>query len=72
MHEALARQIIGQRPPRRPLAVEASHLDDVSRRCSGIAFGLRPRCILFQAGELKLKLLQDRTALRGLTELHVA
>jgi hypothetical protein len=56
----------------RPLAVEAFHLDDVSRRCCGITIGLRPRCILFQAGELKLKLLQDRAALRGLPELHVA
>ena len=52
--------------------MEAFHLDDVSRRRNGITIGLRPRCILFQAGEFKLKLLQDRAALGGLTELHVA
>jgi len=56
MHEALARQIRRQRPPRRPLAFEGFHLDDFGR-CRQFGLRLCLRCFRFQVGELKLKLL---------------
>jgi hypothetical protein len=45
-----------------PLAFECLHLDCSSDRygCSKLGLRLRLICILFQIGELKLKLLQDR------------
>ena len=75
MHETLARQMRRQRLPRRPFALEGYHVDfggsgGLSR--SELASRLRLRCICLQIGELELKLLQDRTAFRRLTELHVA
>src|SRR5882762_6356587 len=74
MHDALARQLSWQWPPRRPLAFEGFHLDDDSSRCGVSEFSLCLRLcrILFQVSELKLKLLQDGAALRRLPELCVA
>jgi len=73
MHDALARQLSWQWPPRRPLAFEGFHLDDDSSRCGVSEFSLCLRLcrILFQVSELKLKLLQDGAALRRLPELCV-
>jgi hypothetical protein len=64
MHDALARQMRRQRPPRWPFAVEAFHLDFRGR--SQLGMGVCVRRILFQVGELKLKLFEDGTAFRGL------
>ena len=75
MHEALARQMRRQRPPCRPPALESYNVDFGSSSGLGrseISLRLRLRRIGFEIGELKLKLLQDRAAFRGLPELHVA
>jgi len=75
MHEALARQMRRQRPPCRPPALESYNVDFGSSSGLGrseISLRLRLRRIGFEIGELKLKLLQDRAAFRGLPELRMA
>src|SRR5262249_61151300 len=75
MHGGLAREIRRQRTARRPLALEGYNVDFGSSGGLGCSeFGLRLclRRILFQVSELKFKLLQDRTAFRGLPKLRVA
>lgn len=72
MHETLARQIRRQWPPRWPLGLESYDIDfgdSGGLGCSELCLRLCLRRVLFQASELKLKLLQDRAALRGLPEL---
>ena len=72
MDDALARQMLGQWPPRRPAALESLDFDIFARRrsCCHLRLGFGFRSILFHVGERKLELLEDRAALRGLPDLH--
>ena len=74
MHEALARQVIRQRPARRPLALETFNLDLRGGGRSGRQLGLRLGFgrILFEIGKPKLKLLENGAALGGLAVLLMA
>ena len=67
--DALARQMLGQRPARRLAPLERRHRDLLG--CRQLRRGLGLRRILFQVGELKLKLIEQRATLRGLPELLV-
>jgi hypothetical protein len=66
--DTLARQMLGQRTARRPAPFEGRHHNLLARRRRSRhprrRFGLRR--ILFQVGELKLELLEQRATLRGL------
>ena len=67
--DALARQMLGQRPARRLAPLERRHRDLLARRrCRQPRRGLGLRGILFQVGELQLELLEQRAAFRGLAE----
>ena len=56
--------MLGQRAARRLAPLERRHCNRLGHRCR---FGL---CnVLFQVGELKLKLIEQRATLRGLSEL---
>ena len=74
MHETLARQVIGQRPARRPLALEPFNLDlrGCGRGRSQLGLRLGFGRILFEIGKPKLKLLENGAALGGLAVLLVA
>ena len=68
--DALARQMLGQRPARRLAPLEGLHLD---LRLAAAAVAIcaaasRLRCILLQLGKLQLELLEHGAAFRGLAE----
>ena len=70
INDALARQMLGQRPARRLASLEAAHRN--LRLCRGqLRHGLRLRGIFFQLGKPQLELLQERAPFRGLSELLV-
>jgi hypothetical protein len=66
----LARQMLGQRPPRRFAPFEGLHRNLLTRRRSRghLRRRLGLRRILLQIGELKLKLIEQHPAFRGLPE----
>ena len=66
--DALARQMLGQRPARRLAPLERWHRRSCSARCRHPCRRLGLRRILFQLGELQLELIEQRAALRGLPE----
>jgi len=66
--DALARQMLGQRPARRLAPFECAHLNLLAccRGCRHLRHGLRFRRILFQVGQLQLELFEQCAPLRGL------
>ena len=73
INDTLARQMLWQRPACRPTAFKRRYRNLLGR-CRGCRHPrcrLRLRGILFQIGELKLKLIEQRATFRGLAELLV-
>ena len=69
--DALARQMLRQRPARRLAPLEAAHLD-LGRCSSHLRRRFRLRGIFFHLRQRQLELFQDRAPLRGLPKLIVA